>query len=236
VIYLSGLSRIDHMTWIARFFSDGDLTGRVLEITSEGMANGFQDLNDIGFNNEFSSAEVKPGYRARAFTDLNFSGQQLRLDKDPQFGRADFIPGPDGVMRFTFFPNAPDFRFNDNISSIYSSIYCEAARTLDATNPASELEIQADREIPLSIKGALFDLGLRLAADNLNEIANFQCAAALVGVLNTYDQCVDRGGTLNGCALNAARFIKDNLCSTYCSTICELVSLDCESSGNNDCI
>ena len=107
------------MPWIARFYTNGDLSGRVLEISSEGKESGYQDLSDVELNNEFSSAEVKPGYRARAFNDFNFTGQELRLDKNSQLGRADFIPGPDGVMRFTFFPNAPDFRFNDNISSVY---------------------------------------------------------------------------------------------------------------------
>lgn len=38
-----------------------------------------------------------------SFTDLDFSEQQLRLDKDHQFGRADFISGQDQLRH----PQAP---------------------------------------------------------------------------------------------------------------------------------
>jgi hypothetical protein len=112
------------MSWIAKFYTKGDLTGTYVEITAVGRENGYPDLSVFhGVNNEFSSAEVKPGYRARAFTDLNYTGSELRLDRDPQHGRANYIPGPDGIMRFTFFPNSRDFPFNDKISSIYCEPY-----------------------------------------------------------------------------------------------------------------
>lgn len=107
------------MIWIAKFYTEGNLTGRCFEIYFTGKRNGYPDLKEIGFNNELSSAEVKPGFRVRAFVDLNFTGQELRLDKDPQFGRANYILGPDGIMQFTFFPDTPQFKFNDAISSIY---------------------------------------------------------------------------------------------------------------------
>lgn len=78
-----------------------ELTGGFVEITAVGPDGGYPDLSVVGgANNKFSSAEVKPGYRARAFTDVNYSGLQLRLDQDPQSGRANYEPGPDGIMRF----------------------------------------------------------------------------------------------------------------------------------------
>lgn len=125
------------MSWIAKFYMDGnceEVVGfgrRVLTIDAVGKNNGYRDLdqvtwdgaNNISPNNEISSARVMPGYRARLFRDKNYTEQELRLDKDPQHGRADFIPGEDGVMKFTYFPDTDGFRFNDAISSIYVEPY-----------------------------------------------------------------------------------------------------------------
>lgn len=113
--------------WIARFYVRGDLFGRFLEIRKVGRENGFPNLVQTpfgDFNNEFSSALVKPGYRARAFTEFNYTGNELRLDKHPQEGRANYIPVSDGIMSFTYFPDDPDprFKFNDQISSIFCEV------------------------------------------------------------------------------------------------------------------
>jgi hypothetical protein len=102
--------------WYARFYEHGDLTGHCVEIKGIGRENGIPDLGT--WNNEFSSALVKPGYRVRAFQNLNYSGEELRLDKDPQYGRANFISGSDGIMQFTYFPSD----FNDKISSMYCEL------------------------------------------------------------------------------------------------------------------
>jgi hypothetical protein len=135
------------MTWIARFYKHGDLTGSYVEISSIGKDNGYSDLNNQNANNEFSSAEVKPGYRARAFVDLNFTGQELRLDKDPQFGRANYISGPDGIMRFTYFPDASGFKFNDNISSVYCEPYMEEVQKRDWDEVKETLKVAKFEEL-----------------------------------------------------------------------------------------
>ncbi len=113
------VSATEQLNWYAKFYEDGNLSGSSLEIKGLGKENGYPNLSVQGLNNTFSSARVMPGYRVRAFTDLNYTGQELRLDKDPQFGRANYIPGADGVMEFTYFADSDGFRFNDTISSIY---------------------------------------------------------------------------------------------------------------------
>lgn len=111
------------MAWIARFYEHGDLTGQYYEITGVGRENGYPNLSEVPnyswLNNNFSAALIQPGYRARAFVNFNFTGPELILDEQPQDGRANFIPGPDGIMQFTYFPSG----FNDNISSVYCEPY-----------------------------------------------------------------------------------------------------------------
>lgn len=127
--------------WVAKFYTDGnckEVVGfaarRVLTLTksSMGKANGYMDLSKITWdgennitspNNEISCARVAAGYRARLFTDKNYHGQQLRLDKDPQYGRANFIPEGDGFMKFSYFPASSKFDFNDETSSLYIEPY-----------------------------------------------------------------------------------------------------------------
>jgi hypothetical protein len=108
--------------WFARFFSEGDWTGGYFSITGLGRENGVPDFSWGRLSGMASSAEVKPGFRVRAFTGFNFTGTELRLDKNPQLGRANFVPGPSGLMRFGYFPNSPGFKFNDNINSAYCEV------------------------------------------------------------------------------------------------------------------
>ena len=109
------------MAILAVLYVDGDASeaDTQLHFTNLGRAGGIPNFNTVNFNQAASSARVFPGFRLRCFTNLNYTGQELRLDKDPQFGRANFIPGEDGVMLFTKFPDSDGFRFNDNISSAY---------------------------------------------------------------------------------------------------------------------
>jgi len=161
------------MTWIARFHTQGDLTGGYVEITAVGSASGYPDLSVVGgANNEFSSAEVKPGYRARAFTDLNYSGLQLRLDRDPQYGRANYIPGPDGIMRFTLFPNSRDFPFNDTISSIYCEPYNRAIEILEMDMKAEESV--STEEAQKYEETGLFIVGVMVFADARAEVIGYK--------------------------------------------------------------
>ena len=109
------------MSWIVKFSHDGDpdhVHAPKLEHSGIGKENGIKELSSF-HNNEFSSARVKPGFRVRAFTDLHYTGLELRLDRDPQHGRAEAIIEGDGIMKFTFFPNADPLKVNDRISSFY---------------------------------------------------------------------------------------------------------------------
>jgi hypothetical protein len=159
------------MTWIARFYTQGDLTGTYLEINSTGKTGGYPDLPS-SVNNEFSSAEVKPGYRARAFTNLNYTGQELRLDKDPQFGRANYKPGPDGIMRFTYFPDSAEFPFNDTISSIYCEPY-DRTFEIQETGLEQEESFTSDEALKFEDTG-LFLMGVMVFADAKAEVIGYK--------------------------------------------------------------
>jgi hypothetical protein len=71
--------------------------------------------------------------------------------------------------------------------------------------------IPSQSPVPIAIKVALREYGWNNIEDN------FICGSALIGVLNQYSNCLaDPRSTERGCALNAARFISENLCITYC--------------------
>jgi hypothetical protein len=76
------------------------------------------------------------------------------------------------------------------------------------------------RPIPSPIAIGLRELGKQIVDFD----GNFQCAASIYAVLDTYEKClVTPGNTEKGCALSAARFIAGPLCDTYCSSLCKLV-------------
>jgi hypothetical protein len=47
---------------------------------------------------------------------------------------------------------------------------------------------------------------------------NVQCLGAIVGILDSYEQCITKGrSNEKGCAKNAARHIKEFACKSYCT-------------------
>lgn len=82
--------------------------------------------------------------------------------------------------------------------------------TIDVSNVELRV-LPSQASIPAAIAGKLAS---DYAIDEVTGLA--QCVGTLAGILDVYQQCVDRGGNVN-CENIAARQIAEYACRSYCT-------------------